>query len=61
MAERMSVTGFTIPGYDVPDAYDTPETSDQQSQAKPYKIPPVAWMIIFLVVGYFGLRMVLED
>lgn len=26
-----------------------------------YKIPPAIWMIVLLVVGYVGLRYVMED
>jgi hypothetical protein len=26
-----------------------------------YKFPPVVWMFIFLIAGYVGVRMVLED
>lgn len=26
-----------------------------------YKIPPIVWMVVFLVVGYVGLRWVMED
>lgn len=26
-----------------------------------YKVPPVIWMVIFLIVGYVGVRWVMED
>ena len=31
-----------------------------QQQAK-YSFPPVGWMFVFLIVGYVGLRLVMED
>jgi hypothetical protein len=26
-----------------------------------YKIPPAAWIVIFLLIGYLGMRFVMED
>lgn len=40
--------------------YDDNGTSGMQ-EAAPYKIPPAAWMVIFLLVGYMGIRLILED
>jgi hypothetical protein len=59
MAQRMSVTAFAIPGYETPDA--APYEPESDPKATPYKVPPVAWMVIFLLVGYFGIRWLLED
>jgi hypothetical protein len=57
----LKISGFSLPGYndDSPDALPLAEASD--SKAPVYKIPPVLWMVIFLVVGYIGLRWVMED
>jgi hypothetical protein len=59
MSGRLSATAFSIPGYDVPDAFQETEASD--TRAEPYKIAPAIWMIIFLVLGYVGLRVLIED
>lgn len=57
----VTVDAFMLPGYDIPDALPAEVANDNQTKATAYKIPPVIWMIFFLVVGYVGLRMVLED
>lgn len=51
---------FTIPGYNVPDAIPEALTAEAQPITE-YKIPPAVWMVLFLVAGYVGLRLVLED
>lgn len=56
---RMAVTAFEIPGYETPDALPIAEASDQK--AVPYAIAPAIWMILFLFIGYIGIRMLLED
>jgi hypothetical protein len=54
---------IALPGYAeglrgaIPTVAESGGVEDQTS----YKIPPVVWMFIFLVAGYVGLRMVLED
>ncbi len=32
-----------------------------KAPAVAYKIPPVVWMIVFLIAGYLGMRFVMED
>lgn len=61
MPGRVSIDAFRLPGYETPDAL--PPASDVQTQqtAKPYNIPPVIWMVLFLVIGYVGVRFLLED
>lgn len=59
----MNLTAFQIPGY-------SPEGGEQVSAdvvressdttPKNYLIPPVVWMVIFLVVGYIGLSYLVE-
>ncbi len=56
---------FALTGYppsEVPGG--VPSTNDAggslPAQAS-YVIPPVVWMFVFLVVGYVGLRMMMED
>lgn len=36
-------------------------TDQGPQEASAYKIPPVIWMVIFLTVGYLGVRMLMED
>lgn len=55
----MNPTAFSIPGYDVPEAF--PQREASETKAAPYAIPPVVWMFILLLVGYMGVRMLLED
>lgn len=33
----------------------------QEVQAAVYKIPPFVWCVIFLIVGYVGIRTIMED
>ena len=40
--------------------FDSP-SGDDKSKMQPYKIPPVLWMILFLVGGYLIVRKVIED
>jgi hypothetical protein len=58
-ANTYGVTAFSIPGYDTPDAF--PEDETQKTEATPYAIPPVLWMLFFLFIGYIGIRFLLED
>lgn len=37
------------------------DTSDKNTPAQVYKIPPVVWVPVFLVVGYMVIRKVMED
>lgn len=59
MSGLMNPTAFSIPGYDVPDAFPAQDASEVK--AAPYAIAPVIWMFILLGVGYIGVRMLLED
>jgi hypothetical protein len=29
--------------------------------AASYRVPPIVWMVVFLAIGYFGIRWVMED
>lgn len=60
------VVTVSIPGYAPGLAGQVRDTNDAGAvQAAPtagaFRIPPVLWMFVFLVVGYVGLRMILED
>lgn len=52
-------TAFVAPGYNPPNAESVQGAYD--SHPASYNIPPVAWMIAFLLIGYIGLRFLLED
>lgn len=40
--------------------FDSPE-GESKPVGSAYVIPPVLWMIVFLIGGYIGLRWVMED
>lgn len=57
------IASMTPVGYDTQGQDTIPVTQTDvvgKAQAD-YKIPPIVWMFAFLLVGYFGLRMILED
>lgn len=60
-----SVVTVQIPGYAPGLAGSVPAVTDNGSLGAPetvgLRIPPVVWMFVFLVVGYVGLRMILDD
>lgn len=62
MAENANTKTVTIgfPGGDYGNERDQlPVVTSAMETA--YRIPPVIWMIVFLVVGYIGVRWVMED
>jgi hypothetical protein len=66
MSSGPAITTFQVPGYAEGLQTGMPITNDLGgkttagiSNAKQI-IPPTIWMIIFLVVGYVGLRFLLE-
>lgn len=52
-----------LPGYgdSVPNAIPIVDSAGGQQPAPVYKIPPVVWPFVFLIVGYLGIRMLIED
>jgi len=59
---KWAPTSFEIPGYNVPDAAPANANgNDRQRPAAPYSIPPAVWMVVFLVVGYMGVRFLMEE
>lgn len=58
------VVALSIPGYGQGLGIGIPATNDlggtAATQAVNYRIPPAVWMVVFLVLGYVGLRMILE-
>jgi hypothetical protein len=48
-------------GYSVPDALPAGATVADRVVAEAYAIPLVVWMFIFLIIGYLGLRYIMED
>ena len=55
------VDSMMVSGYDVPDAHPATVTNDGNKATTEYKIPLAVWMVVFLVAGYIGLRMLLDD
>lgn len=59
------VTMFSLPGLNENlnknnSGFDSPPQNDESKMAA-YKIPPVVWMILFLVGGYLIVRYALEE
>lgn len=54
----MSPIGYDTQGQDSIPVSQSDVVGRAQST---YKIPPIVWMFVFLLIGYFGLRMILED
>ena len=52
-----------IPGYNFPGPSAEPDEGQAGGGmiAPAYKIPPFFWMVAFLAIGYFGLRVIMED
>lgn len=61
MAGRVNLDSFMVVGYDVPDAHPAQISNQDRAAVEEYKIPLVVWMFIFLLIGYLGMRMILED
>lgn len=61
MPPRLSIDAFTLPGYETPDAIPASAETNDREVVETYKIPPAVWMIFFLVSGYLGLRLIMED
>lgn len=60
------ITTFDVPGYGagLPQV-GVPKTNDfggvgAAGMSASYKFPPVLWMLIFLVGGYVGLRLLMD-
>lgn len=66
MALSESVVMFNLPGgindSVAPDnqGFDSP-SGESVPAAQTYTIPPVVWVFFFLIVGYIGVRWVMED
>jgi hypothetical protein len=45
----------------VPDAFPAGATVADRVVTEAYAIPLVVWMFIFLILGYLGLRFIMED
>jgi len=60
----MNVTGFQIPGYNNTVTGEPIGTDDAKEASgtapKNYMIPPVLWMVAFLIIGYVGLSFLVE-
>lgn len=60
----MDIAGMTnLTGYGdgIQGAIPTVSSAGGQQATPIYKIPPVIWPFVFLIVGYLGLRMILKD
>ena len=38
-----------------------PAQAGEDGDLMPYKIPPALWMIVFIIIGYVGIRWIMED
>jgi len=59
-----SPVSINLPGYiqQQPLQISTPDgDSPNKGESVIYKIPPAAWIFIFLLIGYLGMRYVMED
>jgi hypothetical protein len=58
-----NLSTFNIPGYSPKGAFAPEEMKDSSdtTPAPSYKIPPVVWMVLFLIVGYIGLSFMVEE
>lgn len=52
-----------LPGYGVTSANNDSAFEQDESKlpAPVYSIPPVVWVVLFLVGGYLGIRWIMED
>lgn len=41
-------------------AFESPE-GDSKPVGSAYSIPPVVWVLVFLIGGYLGVRWIMED
>lgn len=60
----ISVDAFMLPGYDDHpgvELHDPMIANDNAVEVREYKIPLVVWIVVFLIVGYLGLRFILEE
>lgn len=59
----MQPVTLDVPGYAAGLHVGVPTTNDvggYTGVSQSFKIPPVVWMVVFLTVGYIGLRMLLD-
>lgn len=56
-----SITGMATSPDGNNEGFDSPTGESKPAPVTAYTIPPVIWMIIFLVGGYLGLRYIMED
>jgi hypothetical protein len=60
----LNITGFQIPGYNDTTSGEPIGMEDAKEASntapKNYIIPPVLWMVAFLVIGYLGLAYLVE-
>lgn len=60
-----NITTFDVPGYGAGLQVGIPKANDLGGATAAagftsQKVPPAVWMIVFLVVGYVGLRLLLD-
>ena len=56
-----SPTMISLPGYTTGGQSQFDTSDDPKNQSGTYKINPIVWMLLFLIVGYVGIRWVMED
>jgi len=60
MSGSASPVMIGLPGYgNMKSAFQ--DTDETKLPAAVYKIPPVVWPVLLLLVGYFGVRYIMED
>lgn len=52
---------INLPGYGNEKQKEAFEVDASKLPAPVYKIPPVVWVVLFLVGGYLGIRWIMED
>lgn len=57
-ASQVVTIGF--PGGDYGDSKDQVPVVSTAVEAA-YKVPPAVWCVVFLIVGYIGIRWIMED
>lgn len=51
-----------LPGYGITGGKEEAFEQDASKLPEPvYSIPPVVWVVVFLVGGYLGIRWIMED
>ncbi len=65
MDSLLNPVNFSLPGVNVQETEGNNSGMNSIPEStpdlKPYVIPPVFWVFVFLIVGYIGVRFFMED